>query len=69
MMVGCGESCMGWRVRRFPAEYKILLVASKRPNHLWATPNFQLNGILGVLSPAIKSDDDKKLIAHVHLLP
>jgi hypothetical protein len=54
MMAGYGESCTGWRVRGFPAEYKLLLVASKRPKHLWATPNFQLNGILGVLSPALK---------------
>jgi len=34
---------------------KYFLVASKRPNRLWDTTNFQLNGIMGVLSSALKA--------------
>ena len=55
MNAGYGESCTGQRVRGFLAGSKIFLVASKRPNHLWASPNFQLNGNLGFLSPALKA--------------
>jgi len=54
MIAGYDESCTGWRVRGFPAGSKIFLVASKLPNHLWAPPNFQLNGNLGVPFPALK---------------
>ena len=55
MIAGYGEFCAGWRVRGFLAGSKIFLVASKRPNHFWATPSFLLNGNLGGLSPALKA--------------
>ena len=68
MIVGYGESCTGWRVRRFPAGSKIFFSCFQTPKPSLGYNQLPIKWDYGGSLLGIKSDDDKKLIAHVHLL-